>query len=572
MDSVKLAVCSDKVRIWSLPDQTKLYETDGETDKILSASWNHDGSCLASCTANEPDHISLTFAKNNAFTTSEVIGPNGKNSKIQAVLFPGSSQKCLCLAVQDHVMFYDVTKKKVRQDFHNVHDVTCLTMSPNEKYVAGGSQNGRLYVLNPLTSRSAFTQPLRITKDESAITSCKFNNVKHYMIGASADNGCMSLWDLNSAKELQKYHEHNAPATGMAFSPVNDVLFLSSGLDQRCVCYDTLAKKPASTIVTDLPLTCVEFAADGTNLVLGTSRGLVYLYDLRWFESPTAILKAASPTAVSSVLFQPGGERANVSALLSSLSKTNSSIKENLKPSINDENNLSLSSHVFSPARPDLSFTGVNSPNIPTTPGALHLSNCSRLSADSILSPLRETSFNSPMSLPSGKKYSTTPLLTSVNTPLLTSIREEEISFDNRQSIESSDINSTPNLPKKSEEDVKAILTAFPQALESAASNFSPQKQAIFERKPSVDEFKHEFVQAAIEEAMDEFCSDMRKQMWHWHYDMIKAFQQQSQEFRSLLREQNQTQELLEEVRRLRIENEKLKNTPFVANFNDEEK
>ena len=89
------------------------------------------------------------------------------------------------------------------------------------------------------------------------------------MVGASTDKGSLAFWDVNANKEIHNFNEHKAPSTGLAFSPVNEVLVLSSGLDKRCVCYDVMTKKPASTIWTELPLTSVEFASNGTNLVLG---------------------------------------------------------------------------------------------------------------------------------------------------------------------------------------------------------------------------------------------------------------------------------------------------------------
>ena len=81
-------------------------------------------------------------------------------------------------------------------------------------------------------------------------------------------------------------------------------------------------------------------------------------------------------------------------------------------------------------------------------------------------------------------------------------------------------------------------MTAFPQALDNSSTStatcnngaeaISNTKSVSKPRKSSeIDDFKHDYVQAAVEEAMDEFCSDMRKQLWHWHYDMIKAFQLQ---------------------------------------------
>ena len=180
----------------------------------------------------------------------EILGPLGKKSQIRALKYPHSSQKCLCLAVNDHVMLYDVTKKKIRQDFPKIPNVTCLTMSQTDKYIGAGNSNGSLYLLNPLTGRPAFSHPIRISDEDTCLTSTRFNNIKHSMVGACTDKGTLAFWDVIAAKEIQTFSEHKAPATGLAFSPVNEVLVLSSGLDKRCVCYDTLAKKPASTIWT----------------------------------------------------------------------------------------------------------------------------------------------------------------------------------------------------------------------------------------------------------------------------------------------------------------------------------
>ena len=59
-------------------------------------------------------------------------------------------------------MLYDVTKKKIRQDFQKIPNVTCLSTDRNDKYIAAGNTSGCLYVLNLITSRPAFTQPIRV--------------------------------------------------------------------------------------------------------------------------------------------------------------------------------------------------------------------------------------------------------------------------------------------------------------------------------------------------------------------------------------------------------------------------
>ena len=115
MDSVKLATCSTQVGIWNLPDLTPVHKFSKGSGKVTSVSWNHDGSVLASCNTINPDRINLTLFNNNDYRTLEISGPYGEKSQIRALQYPHSSNRSICLAVNDHVMLYDVQKKKVRQ-------------------------------------------------------------------------------------------------------------------------------------------------------------------------------------------------------------------------------------------------------------------------------------------------------------------------------------------------------------------------------------------------------------------------------------------------------------------------
>ena len=142
---------------------------------------------------------------------------------------------------------------------------------------------------------------------------------------------------------------------------------------------------------------------------------------------------------------------------------------------------------------------------------------------------------------------------------------------DNFDTIENSAETKASEVASTTREEARAILTAFPDILaRDKASNLDVEDKS--EGKNNVDNFadnfaafKHEYVQAAVEEAMDEFCADMRKQLWHMHYDMIKAFQQQQLELKNSLREYAVNETLVEEVERLRAENAELKRTPFIV-------
>lgn len=92
---------------------------------------------------------------------------------------------------------------------------------------------------------------------------------------------------------------------------------------------------------------------------------------------------------------------------------------------------------------------------------------------------------------------------------------------------------------------MRALMTAFPAAvLESAekmvvASGTPPD---VLDAPPSARDlnptgnanmsaYHREFLQNCVEDAMDDFCSDLRRQMWHLHYDMVRSFQLQQGSF-----------------------------------------
>ena len=148
MESVNLVTCGSSVKVWSLPELVQVYEGPN-VKKLKSASWNYDGTCLATCGTFQPDRITLTHAsKNDNFSQSDkldILSPFGKNSEITAIKYPKTTSKFICIASKDHVLLYNINKKKSRQEFNNVPNITCLSMNHNDKYIAAGNAKGIFY-------------------------------------------------------------------------------------------------------------------------------------------------------------------------------------------------------------------------------------------------------------------------------------------------------------------------------------------------------------------------------------------------------------------------------------------
>ena len=66
--------------------------------------------------------------------------------------------------------------------------------------------------------------------------------------------------------------------SAITFSPINDTLALSVGLDKKLVCCDTKTKKIIMSIQCENPLTAADFDIDGVSMAVGTSRGKVSIF------------------------------------------------------------------------------------------------------------------------------------------------------------------------------------------------------------------------------------------------------------------------------------------------------
>ena len=57
------------------------------------------------------------------------------------------------------------------------------------------------------------------------------------------NDGSLCIWDVLSSTKYHIFNHHKAPATNLAFSPFNDLLLASVGLDKTLILYDATIKK-----------------------------------------------------------------------------------------------------------------------------------------------------------------------------------------------------------------------------------------------------------------------------------------------------------------------------------------
>jgi len=242
MEPVLVSVGND-FRVWETSDYSQLYSYVPEKKSgpvgIYCTSWSTDTSAVASFIKDE-SKILLTYYKTEKYFTHEICIQGVNN--LSYLQFPRTSQNHLYLASKNELHYYDLGRSKSRKSFSLKSDISCLVSNKSDSYVAVGCKNGAIVLLTTVSNQ--LSQPFTAKGCAGQhITMLRYSPVKTGLLGASCESGVLSFWDCNANKNIFNISDHLAPCTSFAFSPLNDSLAVSCGLDKKLICHDTNSKK-----------------------------------------------------------------------------------------------------------------------------------------------------------------------------------------------------------------------------------------------------------------------------------------------------------------------------------------
>ncbi|XP_041058609.1 protein NEDD1 isoform X2 [Carcharodon carcharias] len=300
-DSIKLVSCGDDIKIWDSVSMTVVeqFNPHKKPCEVTSVCWTVDNQCLVS-SSSSGDKIVLSSCKPTPVPIKDLA-----EGKKQTCLSLNSTSKCIVSGGLDNtVNIWDIKSKRSHRTLKDHRDeVSSVCFNWNDYYIASGSRSGDIILHSVTTNISS--APFGHGKTQP-VQNLKYSIFKKALLGSVHDSGTVTLWDVNTQQPYHNFENaHKAPASGLCFSPVNDLLFATVGLDKKINCYDSSSKMLLRTISVEAPLTAIDFMTDGATLAVGSIRGKIYVYDLRVTTSPLKIV-SAHKKSIRCLKFQNG--------------------------------------------------------------------------------------------------------------------------------------------------------------------------------------------------------------------------------------------------------------------------
>ncbi|KAM6214829.1 protein NEDD1 [Rhynchocyon petersi] len=298
-ENLRFASSGDDIKIWDASSLTLVdkFNPHTATHGVSSMCWSSNNNFLVTASSSG-DKIVVSSCKCKPVPLLEL----GEGQKQTCVNLNSTSMYLVSGGLNKTVNIWDLKSKRVHRSLKDHKDeVTCVTYNWNDCYVASGSLSGEI-ILHSVTTNLSST-PFGHGNNQS-VRHLKYSLFKKSLLGSVSDNGVVTLWDVNGQSPYHNFEStHKAPASGISFSPVNELLFVTIGLDKRIILYDTSSKKVLKTLMADAPVTAVDFMPDGASLAIGSSRGKIYQYDLRMLKLPVKTI-SAHKTSVQCIAFQ----------------------------------------------------------------------------------------------------------------------------------------------------------------------------------------------------------------------------------------------------------------------------
>lgn len=273
---------------------------------VNSVKWNHTNFVVAS--AGDDKKISLWLRSGQAMGTIPVPGSDsgdGIEESLMEISFSNKGSRYMCSGGTGQVVrIWDLQRKRCIKWLRGHTDtISGVMYNCKDEHLASISLKGDL-ILHNLASGVRAAE-LKDPNDQ-VLRMLDYSRISRHLLVTAGDDGSVHLWDTTGRSPKASWSkQHSAPTAGVNFSPSNDKIITSVGLDKRLYTFDSGSRRPSFCISYEAPFSSLAIRDDGWMLAAGTCNGRVVFYDVRGKPQPLTVLRAySSSEAVSSLCWQ----------------------------------------------------------------------------------------------------------------------------------------------------------------------------------------------------------------------------------------------------------------------------
>ncbi|ESQ40512.1 hypothetical protein EUTSA_v10012734mg [Eutrema salsugineum] len=274
---------------------------------VNSVKWNHTNLVVAS--TGDDKKISLWQQNGNSLGTVPVTGNDGGDSAeecLSAISFSKKGSRYLCSGGTGQVVkIWDLQRKLcIKKLRGHTSTITGVMYNCKDDHLASVSVGGDLIVHNLGVSTARASE----LKDPNGqvLRVLDYSRSSRHLLLTAGDDGTVHLWDTTGRNpKISWLKQHSAPTAGVCFSPSNEKIIASVGMDKKLYTYDSGSRRYSSCISYEAPFSSLAFGDNGYILAAGTGNGRVVFYDVRGKPQPVTVLHAySSSEAVTSLSWQ----------------------------------------------------------------------------------------------------------------------------------------------------------------------------------------------------------------------------------------------------------------------------
>ncbi|XP_057484234.1 LOW QUALITY PROTEIN: protein NEDD1-like [Actinidia eriantha] len=308
--SILAAAGGDTVKLFDVSvksgDPCTLSYTPSPAFQVNSVKWNHTNLVVAS--AGDDRMISLWRKNGQSMGTIPVAGIDGGDNiedSIMAISFSNKGSRYLCSGGSGQVVrIWDLQRKRCIKWLRGHTDtITGAMYNCKDEHLASISLSGDL-ILHNLAS-GARAAELKDPNNQ-VLRALDYSRISRHLLVTTGDDGSVHMWDTTGRNpKVSWLKQHSAPTAGVSFSPSNDKVIASVGLDKKLYTFDSASRRPSLCIPYEAPFFSLAFGDDGWILAAGTNSGRVVFYDIRAERHPLTVLRAyGNSEAVTSLCWQ----------------------------------------------------------------------------------------------------------------------------------------------------------------------------------------------------------------------------------------------------------------------------